>query len=109
MHFKEYEKMENNFSRLKVTKEMEKAKWYVTEKIHGANFSFHVGNGEVKAARRRAFLGENENFFNHLDAKFMKTQPEKMRKVYEDVMKRNSDKKIKQVTIWGELFGGKKN
>ena len=107
MEFSKYEKIQNSFSRLKVTKEMEKAEWTVTEKIHGANFSFHINRDQVKAARRRDFLCENENFFNHLDAEFMKTYPEKMRQVFDDVVKRYPDKQIKHVTVWGEIFGGK--
>uniref|UniRef100_A0A7M5USC7 RNA ligase domain-containing protein n=1 Tax=Clytia hemisphaerica TaxID=252671 RepID=A0A7M5USC7_9CNID len=106
MKFIEYEKMQNSFSRLIVTKEMEKAEWTVTEKIHGANFSFHINKDEVKVARRRDFLNENENFFNHLDAEFMRTYPEKMRQVFEDVVKRYTDKQIKHITVWGEIFGG---
>jgi len=86
---------------------MEKAQWVVTEKIHGANFSFHVDGDEVKVARRRAFLVKNENFFAHLDAKFMKDLPEKMKTVYQHVLKQYPDKEITQVTVWGEIFGGK--
>ena len=113
--FTEYQKMENSFAKLKVTKDAEKAKWGVFEKIHGANFSFHIivkddGKKVVKAARRRAILGDNENFFNHLDAEFMKTTPDKMKQVYDDVVKRMpADKGIKSVAVWGEIYGGENN
>ena len=113
MAFTEYQKMENSFAKLTVTKEAEKAKWGVFEKIHGANFSFHVvleenGNKTVKVARRRAFLSDTENFFNHLNADFMKTTPDKMKQVYEDVVKQMpADKDIKSVAVWGEIFGGR--
>lgn len=110
--FTEYQKMENSFAKLKVSKDAEKAKWGVFEKIHGANFSFHIvvnddGEKIVKAARRRAILGDTENFFGHLDADFMKTTPDKMKQVYDDVVKRMPvDKGIKSVAVWGEIYGG---
>ena len=115
MQFTEYNKMKNSFSKLTVTKEMEKAEWGVFEKIHGANFSFHVDgqNKEeetekliVKVARRRAFLEETENFFNHLDAKFMKSYPDRIRQLYKDLVKRKPDKDIHSLRVWGEIFGG---
>lgn len=106
MEFTGYEKMENSLSKLTVTKEMEKTKWIVTEKIHGANFSFHINENGVKAARRRAFLTENENFFNHLDAEFMKTCPDKMKELFSAIVKKYPEKNITQVSVWGEIFGG---
>ena len=42
--FSEYEKIPQNFKSLnldeKTFQELEKVKWVVTEKVHGANFSF---------------------------------------------------------------------
>ena len=108
MKFNEYEKMECSLSRLEVNKQMEKATWVVTEKVHGANFSFHVDEDTVKVARRRAFLHENENFFCYRDSEFMKTYPDKMKDVYKSVVEKFPEKNIKQVSIWGELFGGKR-
>ena len=79
----------------------------VLEKVHGANFSFHITqHGDVKVARRRAVLKENENFFSHLDAQFMKTYPKLMKDLHADILTRFPDLKICQVSVWGELFGG---
>lgn len=40
--------------------------WYVTEKIHGANFAFYVdyNTQEVRCAKRTGFLNKLENFYN---------------------------------------------
>ena len=106
MEFTEYEKMNNSMSKFQMNIEPKKTKWVVTEKIHGANFSFHTDGETVEVARRRGLLKKDENFFNYLDAEFMKTYPNIMKEVFPavcDVMQR---KDIIQVSIYGELFGG---
>ena len=107
MHFSKYDKITSYLTKHSVTTEVENEQWIVTEKVHGANFSFHVTADEIKLARRRDFLKEGENFFGYRDAKFMKTHHEQIRAVHEHVMKQYPDEEINKVTIWGELFGGK--
>lgn len=106
--FIEFEKMSTSLSQLTIPKKLEKSEWVVLEKVHGANFSFHVTKkGEnVQAARRRAVLSENENFFSHLDADFMKTSPDKMKRIYGEVEKLFPEANGSQVSVWVELFGG---
>ena len=104
--FIEYEKMANDLSKFVDVNEFQKTKWVVTEKIHGANFSFHTDGEVVRVARRRDFLEENENFFNCHTATFMETYPDKVRKIHGLVIERFSEKEIDQVSVYGELFGG---
>lgn len=107
MEFSEFEKMSGTLSRFDNCALFQKEDWIVLEKVHGANFSFHVNDeGTVKPARRRAILKENENFFAYREAEFITTAPEKMKKIFAEVVKRFPNKNISQVSIWGELFGG---
>ena len=107
MEFTEYEKINNSMSKFEDRPEYKKIKCVVTEKIHGANFSFHTDGVIVKIARRRAILADDESFFNYQRAEFMKTYPEKMKEVFSAICKLYPVKNICQVSVFGELFGGK--
>ena len=105
--FTEYERMTNDLSRFVVDdSKLLETKWVVTEKIHGANFSFHTNGESVRVARRRGFIRDDERFFDYRTGKFMKTHPDKVRKIYTLVTKILNEKDIEQVSIYGELFGG---
>ena len=105
--FTEYERMTNDLSRFVVDEsKLLETKWVVTEKIHGANFSFHTNGESVRVARRRGFIRDDERFFDYRTGKFMKTHPDKVRKIYTLVTKILNEKDIEQVSIYGELFGG---
>ena len=105
--FTEYERMTNDPSRFVVDEsKLLETKWVVTEKIHGANFSFHTNGESVRVARRRGFIRDDERFFDYRTGKFMKTHPDKVRKIYTLVTKILNEKDIEQVSIYGELFGG---
>ncbi|XP_002164527.3 RNA-editing ligase 2, mitochondrial [Hydra vulgaris] len=105
MIFEEYEKMADSINKFIGSSELEKTSWIVLEKIHGANFSFHTDGEWVQIGRRRDFLMEGENFFNHITASFMNDYPEKMKTIYR-MVETSTGKQIKQVSIYGELFGG---
>ena len=107
MKFTEYEKMSDSIGKFIWSKDFENTDWVVTEKIHGANFSFHTDGKEVKIARRRAFLENNESFFNYQNAEFMTTYPERVKGVFEMVQNLKEGINIGQVTVFCELFGGK--
>ena len=98
--------MSNCINDFVCSKELEKATWIVLEKIHGANLSFHTDGEYVQIGRRRDFLAEGENFFNHLTASFMSNYPEKMKSVYR-MVETFIGKRVKQVSIYGEIFGGR--
>jgi len=106
--FIEFEKMATSLSQLNISKKTEKSSdWIVLEKVHGANFSFHITDDHVNVARRRAVLTDNENFFSHQEADFMKTYPSLMKELYADVVNMFPDLNVCQVSVWGELFGGR--
>jgi Rnl2 family RNA ligase len=44
---------------------LEREKWVVTEKIHGANLCFVVAQGQIQTASRRRLLEPAEDFFGH--------------------------------------------
>ncbi|MBV8326352.1 RNA ligase, Rnl2 family [Chryseobacterium sp.] len=74
----------------------------VQEKVHGANFSFFTDGKEIKIAKRTAFIGKDEKFFNahQILERYNNNVIEVFRKVktiYPD---------LKTVVIYGELFGG---
>lgn len=104
--FAEYERMTNDLSKFVDDTKFEETNWVVTEKIHGANFSFHTDGKLVHVARRRGFIRDDERFFDYRTGKFMKTHPDKVRKIYALVTKKLKKKAIEQVSVYGELFGG---
>lgn len=81
--------------------------YIVTEKLHGANFSFHVSAGVdvdqpvVKVARRTAILEEGENFFNYRPvlAKYQAGLVALFNHL-------QSQEHITTLSVYGELFGG---
>ena len=78
--------------------------WIVTEKIHGANFSFVVDNTGVRAAKRGAILeeGSEDEFFNCKTV--IDTNKQHMIDLYNQIKNTlNCD----SITVFGELFGGR--
>ncbi len=65
--FSEYEKMPNSLKKLGLDSsdlsKIEKYKWAVTEKVHGANFSFVYENSSLKFAKRKEYLSWTDDFF----------------------------------------------
>ena len=65
--FSGYEKMPTSLKKLGLDasdfSKMEKLKWVITEKIHGANFSFIYENGTLKYAKRKEYLSWTDDFF----------------------------------------------
>lgn len=75
-------------------------KYYITEKIHGSNFSviFH-GVDNVTFARRNGVLSSTNN--DYYDYSLLKKNLEECVKKFATLMK------AKHVQIYGELYGGK--
>lgn len=100
-----YEKMPDSLKKLNLDeagmKQLNKMQWAVTEKVHGANFSFIYEAGKVSYAKRKELLDWQDDFFGfqlvaeHLDSN--------IRVLAEAVIK---DFACKNVTVYGELFGG---
>lgn len=104
--FSEYEKMPDRVAKMRLSDtdftEMEKLKWVVTEKVHGANFSFTLENGKMRYAKRKAYLSWNDDFFgfqlvvNRLESNILR--------LFESL---SLNIKGNKYIIYGELFGGK--
>ncbi len=107
MKFKEYSSIEN----VERTKEINTiiqqghtaGEWVVTEKIHGANFSFWVTDTDIRCAKRTDWLGEGSSFFNYQDVR--DSLAEALRKMYHDI-KAHLMPNLCGMTVYGELFGG---
>ena len=75
--------------------------WYVSEKVHGANFAFICDNNGIQCAKRSGIIGEGEKFFNHqyVKDKYAST----ITGIYE-LLKCAKD--CNHLVIFGELYGG---
>lgn len=79
--------------------------WIVTEKVHGANFSFWMtevdGVVDIKCAKRTGFIKDDEKFFNYKPV-LEKYRDNLIKLFYE--MKESYDSTT--TVLYGELFGG---
>ncbi|MBK8255325.1 MAG: RNA ligase [Polyangiaceae bacterium] len=78
--------------------------WVVTEKIHGANFSWVVREDEVRCARRKGWIAEGEDFFGHLS--LVSTLGPGVREVAK-YLKSKAGVRADVVIVIGEIYGGK--
>lgn len=100
-----YEKMPSSLKKLGLSaadfSKMEKLKWVVTEKVHGANFSFVYENRVLKFAKRKQYLSWDDDFFgfqlvvNQIEARMVQ--------LFEDLSLNYTGTKY---IVYGELFGG---
>ncbi len=103
--FTAFEKMPESLQKLGLdlvtTKRLDAATWVVTEKIHGANFSFVLQGDTLKYAKRKDLLRWTDDFFGfqlvaeRLDAGIMR--------LFEHIRK---DHAFQIATVYGELYGG---
>lgn len=130
-NFSEYEKIPQSFKSLnldeKSFQELEKVKWVVTEKIHGANFSFiyelndnnNNDNYQLFFAKRKEILSWNDDFFafqllvNQIEDKILLLFEELNQEITKQINKninkefgKNTTIFVKKYIIFGELFGG---
>jgi Rnl2 family RNA ligase len=109
MEFKKYSSIENTY-RIKTISDIKDyglhyGDWCVTEKVHGANFSFWLDNQGVRCAKRTDFLSTGQKFFNwesvlddympNLEALFPAVG-----ELY------NISDETLEIVLYGELFGG---
>lgn len=104
--FSGYEKMPNNLKKLGLSEsdfsKMEKLKWVVTEKVHGANFSFVYENETLKFAKRKEYLSWTDDFFGF--QLVVNKLEDNVLRLFEKLSNEISGEKY---IIYGELFGGK--
>lgn len=107
LQFKEYSSIEN----VERTKEINTiiqqghtaGEWVVTEKVHGANFSFWLDDAGIRCAKRTDWLGEGSSFFNFQDVR--DSLAEALRRMYFEI-KSAVLPNLCGMTVYGELFGG---
>lgn len=104
MKFQKFPSLTNSYAEKFVTKVMMqlkdvKTKWVVTEKIHGANYSFWFDGVEnFRPAKRTCFIEEETNFFGQ---KFV---IEKYKDSFIKAAKKLYPGKV--VALYGEICGG---
>lgn len=102
----EYEKMLKSLKNMglseKALQELEKVKWAVTEKVHGANFSFVYEHRSLGFAKRKDFLKWNDDFFG-----FQNVAMALENNILELFEQLSLDVKAERYILYGELFGGK--
>lgn len=104
--FSGYEKMPSSLKKLGLSEndfsQMEKLKWVVTEKVHGANFSFVYEKGNLKFAKRKEYLSWTDDFFGF--QLVVNKLEDRILRLFE---KLSSEIVAEKYIIYGELFGGK--
>lgn len=103
--FSEYEKMPTSLKKLGLTEKdlslMEKLKWVVTEKVHGANFSISFDKQQLQYAKRKDYLKWEDDFFAFQLA--VAEIEDAIIRLFESLSHNlEADKYI----VYGELFGG---
>lgn len=112
MIFKKYSEIENAYNSKFISKieeqfpeEVSQSVWVVTEKIHGANFSFLKHRDKLICCKRSGPIPEDENFYNH----------QEIINKYGDNVSRLIDyigeefKSHGDIQIYGEIYGGSSN
>ncbi|MEL6558219.1 MAG: RNA ligase family protein [Bacteroidota bacterium] len=82
--------------------QLDKLKWVVTEKIHGANFSFSYDNNTLRYGKRKEYLSWADDFFGF---QLVVSQIEDQVTRLFEALSRNV--KADKYIIYGELFGGR--
>ena len=118
VEFKKFPSLENTYRQKEVdmveTLGYHKEDYHVTEKVHGANFSFWLeevltpmeGVGlcssiNIRCAKRTGFIEEGEKFFNYKPV--LEKYRESLERLYYFL---NNTQGYGQVVVYGELYGG---
>lgn len=107
MKFTKYSSIENSYRDKEVEWFREAThtdNYIITEKIHGANFSFLCDGKEVKCGKRSGIISEGENFYNY-QVVYDKYKDAVM-KCFEQIKYQFVSTPIEQIQIFGEIFGG---
>ena len=103
INFTKFPSLENTYRQKEIDKiqsMMIQDKWVVTEKVHGANFSFWVtednGTVNIKCAKRSGWIEDDEKFFNY------RCVLEK----YKPMLTKLREGLFTDFVIYGEMYGG---
>jgi Rnl2 family RNA ligase len=101
----EYEKMPKSLKSLHLSEKeqnnINKLKWVVTEKIHGANFSFVYEARKLRYAKRKDYLQWNDDFFGFQAV--AAAMEDRLIALFEQL---EQDYPGHRYILYGELFGG---
>jgi len=104
--FNSYEKIPDSLNNLQIDdagyRLLEKTDWVVTEKVHGANLCFVTDGAEIRCAKRKGWITEDDNFFNYRI--LLDRLTPNIQQVFGFV--KDEYPLATQVLIYGELFGG---
>ncbi|MEZ4449259.1 MAG: RNA ligase family protein [Nannocystaceae bacterium] len=81
---------------------LDRQRWAVTEKIHGANVCLVIDADAVRVGKRRALLGDDEPFFNVHEVRARVTPA--ARALFASI--RAEAPALRHLLVYGELFGG---
>lgn len=108
MKHRKYERIEGFWHKKTVDYFREKGffdkeiEWCITEKVHGANFSFYLDQDSMLFAKRSAFLQDGENFYQC--NRMISNESYKCQQIWDDLV--SSGIELEELIIYGELFGG---
>ena len=109
--FKKFNSLENSYRENFIHKIREQGyedeEYIITEKLHGANYSFTVviENGllvSVNTAKRSGYINSDEKFYNHQPV--YRKYVDKVSNLALCLLKDNNMSGV--VTVYGELYGG---
>lgn len=98
-----------------VMRRLQKLRWVVTEKIHGANFCFVIDGLGVRCAKRKALLAQGESFFGH--ERVLRRLEPSLTALWELARRAEATgaggqgaplcgDRLERLMVYGELFGG---
>lgn len=99
---RKYEKIENNIENFIPKGIINSDICVITEKIHGANFSFTTDGKSIKYGKRQSYLSITSKFYDFQN--IIESHKNKIINIFNTIKLLNNDVKI--VRIYGELFGG---
>lgn len=102
MQFVKYNSVQNSYQLKFMDRIIREGKtdgdWVVTEKIHGANFSFWYDGKKLRMAKRTGWIADDENFYGIERSK--KYLIDRVKELY------SRFKEIDYIAVFGEVYGG---
>ncbi|GHO42175.1 RNA ligase family protein [Ktedonospora formicarum] len=106
MHWVPYEKMAESTNQWHLDEAhhhiLEKTRWVVMEKIHGAHFCIVTNGSIIAGASRKHLLASGENFFEY--QRVLKRLEPQISQLFS--LARHLYPQLTSLSIYGELFGG---